>query len=309
MDKANWPLRLLVNKKSHPTYFLEKALAKFLCALVPDSPYINPSSVIAKSPIASSIGALQPDTYTFYKLDVISLYPSVPIFEAVVLASYLLLKKGFNIQQVLDIRDALTFVTEHNYFRINQKTYLQKQRVPMGSPLSTILAEFIMRESEHRTFNSPLAIHYLQMYLRYVDDILIAWEDTDEMFLTFMQQFSSIYPSINFTWEKENDTAITFLDLHICKSPEGPQFSVHYKSNIAPHIIPAEAFQPSRYVNAAIAALIRRAFLLSSLQVLVNIELDNISLVVHTAGFSCAKFTHVLNMVKKITISKHYAMQ
>ncbi|XP_023220773.1 uncharacterized protein LOC111622592 [Centruroides sculpturatus] len=156
-----------------------------------------------------------------------------------------------------------------------------------------------MREIEHRTFNSPLAIHYPRLYLRYVDDILIAWEDTDETFLIFMQQLSSIYPSINFSWEKESDAAITFLDLHISKSSEGLQFSVHHKSSIAPHIIPAEAFQPSRYVNAAIAALVRRAYLLSSSQELVNMELDNISLGVRTAGFSRAKFTHVLNMVKK----------
>ncbi|XP_023226396.1 DNA polymerase alpha catalytic subunit-like [Centruroides sculpturatus] len=116
---------------------------------------------------------------------------------------------------VLDIRDALTFVTEHNYFCFNRKIYLQKQGVPMGSPLSAILAELVMREIERRTFDFPLAIHYPRLYLRYVDDILIAWEDTEESFLIFMQQLASIYPSINFTWEKERDAEVAFLDLHI----------------------------------------------------------------------------------------------
>ncbi|XP_023215268.1 uncharacterized protein LOC111618072 [Centruroides sculpturatus] len=297
--KTNWPLRPLVNKRSHPTYYLEKVLAKCLRAIVPESPYVTPSSVVAKSTIASSIGALQPCTYTFYKLDVISLYPSVPTFEAVMLANSLLLKEGFNIQQVLDIRDALTFVTEHNYFCFNRKIYLQKQGVPMGSPLSAILAELVMREIERRTFDFPLAIHYPRLYLRYVDDILIAWEDTEESFLIFMQQLASIYPSINFTWEKERDAEVAFLDLHIRKFAEGLQFSVYHKSGMAPHIIPAEAFQPSRYVNTAIASLVRRAYLLSSTQELINVELEIIDMAVRAAGFSRAKFTYVLNKVNK----------
>ncbi|XP_067144544.1 uncharacterized protein [Centruroides vittatus] len=215
------------------------------------------------------------------------------------LANALIIRKGFNIQQALDIRDTLTFITEHNYFLFNKNIYLQKRGVPMGSPLSAVLAELIMSEIERRVFHSPLAISYPSLYLRYVDDILIIWENTEEQFLKFVQQLTSIYPTIGFTWEKEQDESITFLDLCIKKSVEGPQFTVHHKSNELPSIIPADAFQPSRYINAAIAALVRRALLLPSTQIAIKSELDIIRVAVSRARFTRGKYEHVLCRVKE----------
>ncbi|XP_023223770.1 uncharacterized protein LOC111624992 [Centruroides sculpturatus] len=296
--KENWPLRPLVNKRSHPTYHLEKALAKFLRELLPESPHVTPSSMDAKTIISSNMAKAHGNSSMFYKMDVISLYPSVPVFEAVMLANAMLLEKGFTVQQVLDIREALIFITENNYFRFNQKIYLQKQGVPMGSPLSAVLAELIMRDVEQKIFKVPLAMCYPSLYLRYVDDILLIWENSEEEFIQFMQQLSSVHSTINFTWEKEQDRSITFLDMRIQKSIEGPQFTVHHKSNIVPYIIPADAFQPSRYVNSAIAALIRRAMLLPSSQALIKVELEIVRTAVHHAGFTSAKFTHVLRRVK-----------
>ncbi|XP_067135021.1 uncharacterized protein [Centruroides vittatus] len=295
--KENWPLRPLVNKRSHPTYHLEKALAKFLRELLPESPFVTPSSIEAKTTIEANITRANINICTFYKMDVISLYPSVPTFEAVMLANTMLLKKGLTVQQVLDIREALIFVTENNYFRFNQKIYLQKQGVPMGSPLSAVLAELVMRDVEQKTFNAPLTICYPLLYLRYVDDILVAWGNSEEEFIRFMQRLSSVYPTIKFTWEKERNQTITFLDMQIQKSPEGPRFAVYHKSDMIPHITPADAFQPSRYINAAIAALIRRAILLPSSQDLINDELEIIRMAVLHAGFTGAKFTHVLRRV------------
>ncbi|XP_023217346.1 uncharacterized protein LOC111619759 [Centruroides sculpturatus] len=235
------------------------------------------------------------NTCTFYKLGIISLYPSVPIFEAVMLANSMLLRKGFTVQQVLDIREVLIFITENNYFCFNQKVYLQKQGVPMGSPLSAVLAKLIMRDMEQKTFNAQLSICYPSLYLHYVDDILLIWENSEEEFIQFMQQLSSIYSTIKFTWEKEWDQSITFLDT---KSLEELQFTVHHKSSMIPYIIPADAFQPSQYVSATIATLIRRALLLPSSQALIKVELEIVRTAVYHAGFTGAKFMHVQRKVK-----------
>ncbi|XP_023232134.1 uncharacterized protein LOC111632015 [Centruroides sculpturatus] len=169
----------------------------------------------------------------------------------------------------------------------------------MGSPLSAVLAELIMREVECRIFNSPLTISYLSLYLCYVDDILIVWENTEEGFIKFVQQLSSIYPTIGFTWEREHEDSIAFLDLCIQKSVEGLQFAVYHKADLLPYIILADTFQLLRYVNAAIAALVRRALLLPSTQLATKIELDIIRVAVSLAGFTYAKYKHVLRKVKE----------
>ncbi|XP_023218613.1 uncharacterized protein LOC111620847 [Centruroides sculpturatus] len=133
--KENWPLRLLVNKRSHPTYHLETAVAKLLSGLLPPSPLVMSSSIAAKATISSVLDNLSHSNYNFYKMDMVALYPSVPQFEVVMLANAMLVKEGFTAQQILEIREALIFITENNYFRFNGKIYLQKQGVPMGSPL------------------------------------------------------------------------------------------------------------------------------------------------------------------------------
>ncbi|XP_023214003.1 uncharacterized protein LOC111616886, partial [Centruroides sculpturatus] len=210
-------------------------------------------------------------------MDVVALYPSVLQFEAVMLTNAMFVKEGFMAQQILEIREALIFITENNYFWFNGKVYLQKQGVPMGSPLSAILAELLMRRVEQRVFTFPLTIAYPLLYLRYVDDILVAWQHTEEEFHILKSYLMEVYSTIKFTWEKEKGGEIAFLDLNITKAQGAIVFSVFHKFNSIPPIIPATAYQPQHYVNAAITPLIRRAFLLSSNQALVDIELEAIS--------------------------------
>ncbi|XP_067129248.1 uncharacterized protein [Centruroides vittatus] len=297
--KEGWPLRPLVNKRTHPTYHLEKVLAKLLSGLLPPPPWVTSSSIEAKTSIFSVLGNSSCNEYSFYKLDVVALYPSVPQFEAVMLANSLLIKECFTAQQILEIRDALLFITENDYFRFNGRIYLQKQGVPIGSPLSAVLAELLMRHVEQRVFNFPLTIAYPLLYLRYVDDILVAWQETEEDFLAFKTALTKVYSTISFTWEKENEGAIAFLDLNISKSQGTLSYSVFHKFNCLPPLIPATAFQPQHYVNAAIAPLIRRAFLLSSSQTAVDIELNAIRSAVNAAGYTNAKYRYLLNKVKK----------
>ncbi|XP_023238268.1 uncharacterized protein LOC111637090 [Centruroides sculpturatus] len=232
-------------------------------------------------------------------MDVVALYPSVPQFEAVMLANAKLVKEGFTAQQILDIREALLFITENNYFRFNGKIYLQKQGVPMGFPLSAILAELLMRHVERRVFSFPLTIAYPLLYLRYVDDIIVAWQHMEEEFHILKNFLMEVYSTIKFTWEKEKGGEIAFLDLKITKAQDEILFSVFHKFNSIPPLIPATAYQPQHYVNAAIAPLIRRAFLLSSNQALVNIELETISAAVSAAGYARSKYRYILGKVKR----------
>ncbi|XP_023231753.1 uncharacterized protein LOC111631679 [Centruroides sculpturatus] len=179
-----------------------------------------------------------------------------PSLRNTVLANTLLIKEGFTAQQVLEVCEALLFIVEHNYFCFNGKIYLQKQGVPMG-------------------------------------DILLVWQDTEDSFQILEHHLSKMYSSIHFTWEKEVGRKITFLDLHIHESQEGLEFSVYHKFGNIPPIIPATACQPKQYVNAAIAPLIRQAFLLLLTQHLINIELEVVRTAVYVAGFSSSKYIHV----------------
>ncbi|XP_067129738.1 uncharacterized protein [Centruroides vittatus] len=132
--KPEWPLRPVVNKRSHPTYFLEAALAKHVTSLISPSELITTAALDAKDFIISELNGYPNFSYRWCKTDVISLYPSVPHFEAVMLINALLLNSGYPTSHVLHLREALLLVTENNYFQFNGNIYKQTQGVPMGSP-------------------------------------------------------------------------------------------------------------------------------------------------------------------------------
>ncbi|XP_067138140.1 uncharacterized protein [Centruroides vittatus] len=221
------------------------------------------------------------------------------------LINAILLKSGYPTSHVLHLREALLLVTENNYFQFNGNIYKQTQGVPMGSPLSPILAEIIMRNIEFRIFHAPLTIHYPILYLRYVDDILLAWDGSAEELDKFIQMLTSIYPTIRFTVEEEQNAKISLLDLEICRSPD-LNFSVYHKNNNLPYIIPAAAFQPASFVNSAITSLIRRVLLLPSTQTLIDKELQIINKAVHNAGYSDSRFLYLLNRVKNKLFPKSF---
>ncbi|XP_023212977.1 transcriptional regulator ATRX homolog [Centruroides sculpturatus] len=139
--KEGWPLRLLVNKRTHPAFHLENVLAKLLSGLLPPSCLVTSSSIMVKAHIPSVLNDISQNEYSFYKLDVVALYSSVLQFEAVMLANVLLIKTGFTAQEVLELCEALLFISKNNYFQFKGKVYLQQQGVLMGLPLSAVLAE------------------------------------------------------------------------------------------------------------------------------------------------------------------------
>ena len=69
-----------------------------------------------------------------------------------------------------------TIITQQNYFKYNNKYYTQPEGLPMGSPISSILAEIFIHHIEQTHIlneeNNKYANKILYWY-RYVDDILL----------------------------------------------------------------------------------------------------------------------------------------
>ena len=57
-------------------------------------------------------------------------------------------------------------------------------------------------------------LNKLKFYLRYVDDILTAF-DNEQDSLNFLNFLNNRHPNIKFTIEKQNNHSITFLDVFI----------------------------------------------------------------------------------------------
>ncbi|MBK5649289.1 MAG: hypothetical protein I4N51_21360 [Acinetobacter sp.] len=163
--KSTLPLRPLVSKRCSPIYNLEVALLKFLTPFFPPSKF----TVTSSETLISRIKNLKlSQTDKLYSLDVVSLFPSVPIKQVIeIILSQL--KSFFPAKQLITIEKALNLVLFNNYFRVGNNFYLQEQGCPMGSPLSPFIAEIALTYIEENIVDFyPLAP---TLYVRYVDVI------------------------------------------------------------------------------------------------------------------------------------------
>jgi hypothetical protein len=86
-------------------------------------------------------------------------------------------------------------------------------RVAMGSPLSPVIANFVMEDFEKKAVEQ--ATHKPVCWFRYVDDTLIIWPHGQEKLTEFLNHPSGHHNKIQFT--KEKDGHLPFLDTDIYK--------------------------------------------------------------------------------------------
>ena len=83
----------------------------------------------------------------------------------------------------------------------------------MGSPLAPVLANIFIGFHESKWLNE-YNLNRPKFYLRYVDDILAAFENEQDS-LNFKNILNNRHPNIKFTIEKQIKHSITFLDVLI----------------------------------------------------------------------------------------------
>ena len=94
-------------------------------------------------------------------------------------------------------------------FSLNNEMNQQKDGVAMGSPLGPSLANIFVGFHEKRLFD------YDQkpgVYFRYVDDTYTIFK-TEAECDTFLKHLNNLHPALQFTFEKEENDSLPFLDV------------------------------------------------------------------------------------------------
>ncbi|KFD45032.1 hypothetical protein M513_14091 [Trichuris suis] len=165
--------------------------------------------------------------------DVKELFPSIPISDALD-TLYNLLNADTNLLSITKLNPfhiikLVSFcMQEGNYFLFDNKFYKQSNGVPMGSPLSPVMAEIFMESFERQMFEKVDRQIAPRLFRRYVDDISVIIKDgKEEQFLHFL---NSIRPNqIAFTMEKEENKTLPFLDALIIHTNQGLKTRVYRK--------------------------------------------------------------------------------
>jgi hypothetical protein len=95
------------------------------------------------------------------------------------------------------------------------KNIVNKQGLAMGAPTSALVPEIFIKHMEHKHLYPILKTQEIMTYYRYVDDILIIYDQRRTNIKQTLNEFNNIQPSINFTIEKEQHEKINYLDITI----------------------------------------------------------------------------------------------
>ena len=127
----------------------------------------------------------------------------------------------------------------------------------MGSPLDPVLANIFMGFYESKWLNE-YNLNKSKFYLRYVDDILAAFEKEQDS-LNFLNFLNNTHPNTKFTLEKQFNHSIVFLDVFISGiDNQNLTLQTYHKSTNMGLLLNFKSFTSFSYKISLIKCLIDR---------------------------------------------------
>ena len=137
------------------------------------------------------------------------------------------------------ITNELTKITlEQNYITFHNRNYSQNSGLAMGAPSSAILSEVYFQHLKHTRIIKSLTQYNIIGYFRYVDDVLMVYDETVTDIHEVHAAFNELFPTIKFTIEKETENNINFLDISIHNRRDNLEFNVYRKPTATDVIFP-----------------------------------------------------------------------
>lgn len=149
-------------------------------------------------------------------------------------------------------------VLNENYFWHENELYKQPDGLAMGAPTSSLLSEVFLQSLEHNSIYKILIELNIEAYIRYVDDILIVYDNQVTDIAHMLSLFNNLHPNITFTMELENDLEINFLDLTIHRLIDRVHASIYRKPTASDSLIHFEPCHTVEHKLAGINHLINR---------------------------------------------------
>ena len=176
--------------------------------------------------------------------DVCSLFTNVPLAETIEICANALYDGDltpppFPRAVFVELMQTATSSVE---FSFNNIMHRQIDGVAMGSPLGPSLANIFVGYYKALLFkrvNKPL------MYYRYVDDTFAVFNDEDEC-NEFFSHLNSLHPSLRFTFEKECNRTLPFLDVLVEKNDDEFVTSIYRKPTFTGQYIRWNSFCPMK---------------------------------------------------------------
>ena len=160
-----------------------------------------------------------------------------------------------------ELKTLLELCTKEMHFTFKGNVYRQINGVAMGSPLGPVLANIFMVELENSLVSTMR--EWISLWYRYVDDTFTFVKKGGIDFI--LQQLNNFHENIKFTFEKEADGSISFLDVKVMRNSDGSFVTdIHRKKTDTDIYLNWSSFAPKPWKVGTLKGLIRRAFTICS---------------------------------------------
>lgn len=208
IHKDGIPLRPIVSSRGSPFYNLCKHYHNILKHITGHRDSHIKNSFDFKNKINN---VHIPVDYKIFSLDVKALFTNIPVD----IVTHIIQEKWDQISQHTNIpleqfQIGLRLIINNSNFTYNGNFYHQTYGMPMGAPLSPVIADLIMEHLEQEC-NKKIDFPILFFY-RYVDDIILCVHHQNLSQL--LNIYNSFHPRLQFTIEQESpNREISFLNL------------------------------------------------------------------------------------------------
>jgi len=208
IHKHEAPIRPIVNCKTAPAYKLEKPLTKIFQAYIPLPYAFNVKNAVQVIDDLVDIPYNQKQKLASF--DISNMYTNIPTEELITIIKTACLNNNIEDNLKQNIIKLSKTIIDQNYFQFLDKSYVQPEGLAIGEPTFSIISELYLQFLENPTiYNIPLN-YDIKGYFRYIDDILIVYDEEKTNIDTILDCFNNISPKIKFAIEKETECKINF---------------------------------------------------------------------------------------------------
>ena len=210
--------------------------------------------------------------------DVVSLFTSVPLDFTI----DLILEKIYRDKVIKtklkreELRNLLEICTKEMHFSFNGEIYKQVNGVAMGSPLGPVIANIFMAELEKQII--PQLGNRVSLWKRFVDDTFTFIKKGEVE--AVLELLNSFHDNIKFTFEKEVEGVLSFLDVKVIKNEDRTfETDIHRKKTDTNVYIHWDSFAPKTWKIGTMKSLIRRAHIICSKPEFLQKEIEHLKVV------------------------------
>ncbi|CAF1461460.1 unnamed protein product, partial [Rotaria magnacalcarata] len=223
---------------------------------------IDGASLITELSKYNKKGLLK-STTLFCTFDIRNLYTMLPQEETLDILMTFLHTHGYRKVKGISIdtiKKLASIILKDNVFAYGKKIYKQTTGGAMGSSLTLTLANIFMSKWQTNVVEEQTKTG--EFYGRYIDDIFMTWNRSEEELRKLLDDLNTWHPNIKLDYKIGN--SLPFLDVQLTNNDGILSTSVYHKPSAEPYVTPFTSDHPRHVFSNITKTSIERAIRYSS---------------------------------------------